>query len=245
METEVRPVGEFKEVGPRSDREGALRDLPQPRHWIVVPATCALSVLAFGLVVRGLPHFTAAEYQFDKMVAMHRTGFLDWVAFGLNNLFGVPTALWFAAALCLFLITGKKVLNALGLAASLIAGCGSCWVMKLLVDRQTGAGGPFWTNYYPSGHVSFAASLAIACYWAYYQTRWRHLVLVGSLFLVGLVSWSRLYLKVHYPTDVLASWVLTLAAAGFVAGVWNRFIPKLLRIYPQLGQRESGGDRVS
>lgn len=70
---------------------------------------------------------------------------------------------------------------------------------------------------FPSGHTSasFAAALAI---WM-----WRKKEGTAAIVLAALISLSRLYLTVHYPTDVLASLVL-----GSLYGVAAYFIVKLL-----------------
>jgi undecaprenyl-diphosphatase len=41
------------------------------------------------------------------------------------------------------------------------------------------------------------------------------------------VAWSRVYIGVHYPSDVVASFPAAIAAVMLVAGLWNRFAPRL------------------
>jgi membrane-associated phospholipid phosphatase len=66
---------------------------------------------------------------------------------------------------------------------------------------------------FPSGHamatMSFVAALSILAW----HTRWRWWVIsLGSIFVV-IIGWTRLYLGVHYPSDVLAGWMASLAWA--------------------------------
>jgi len=59
---------------------------------------------------------------------------------------------------------------------------------------------------FPSGHAMGSATLAVALILLLWPTRWRWLTLIGSVLFVALVGLSRVYLGVHYPSDILAGW---------------------------------------
>lgn len=64
---------------------------------------------------------------------------------------------------------------------------------------------------FPSGHAMGSMALVAALVALMWPTRWRWLVLfTGTLFVFG-VSLSRIYLGVHYPSDILAGWMASLA----------------------------------
>ncbi len=66
---------------------------------------------------------------------------------------------------------------------------------------------------FPSGHAMSSMVLVAALAILLWRTRWRWLVLgLGSVFVVA-IGWTRLYLGVHYPSDVLAGWLVSLAWA--------------------------------
>ncbi|HEV2607972.1 MAG TPA: phosphatase PAP2 family protein [Xanthomonadaceae bacterium] len=72
-------------------------------------------------------------------------------------------------------------------------------------------------NYsFPSGHAMGSATLGMALIFLCWPTRWRWPVLVGAVVFVVLVGLSRLYLGVHYPSDILAGWC---AAVAWVFGM--------------------------
>jgi undecaprenyl-diphosphatase len=67
---------------------------------------------------------------------------------------------------------------------------------------------------FPSGHAMGSMATVAALIILAWSTRWRWPVLViGSLF-VALVGVSRLYLGVHYPSDVLTGWLASIAWVG-------------------------------
>jgi len=72
---------------------------------------------------------------------------------------------------------------------------------------------------FPSGHaMSSAIVYGTVAYLAarLHKRRWaRWLVMTAALVFIGLISFSRMYLGVHYPSDVLAGVVVGLAWAGF------------------------------
>jgi undecaprenyl-diphosphatase len=64
-------------------------------------------------------------------------------------------------------------------------------------------GGPYG---FPSSHA--ANSMAMALFVIIYLSEKRKWVIAGMLLWVLLISYSRIYLGVHYPSDLLAGWIL-------------------------------------
>ncbi len=66
---------------------------------------------------------------------------------------------------------------------------------------------------FPSGHAIASMSLAAALTLLAWRTRWRWPVLIVATVFTALIGVSRLYLGVHYPSDVLAGWLIGAAWA--------------------------------
>lgn len=72
---------------------------------------------------------------------------------------------------------------------------------------------------FPSGHAMASAALAgCACALAW-PTGWRYPVIAGSAAYVPAVGVTRMYLGVHFPSDILAGWCVSLAWVGEVATI--------------------------
>ena len=66
---------------------------------------------------------------------------------------------------------------------------------------------------FPSGHAMTSMTLVAALVILTWGSVWCWLVLIsGSLFVVA-IGWTRLYLGVHFPSDILAGWMISLAWA--------------------------------
>lgn len=74
---------------------------------------------------------------------------------------------------------------------------------------------------FPSGHAMLSMGFVMALIVLTWNTRWRGWVGgLGSLFVVT-IGWTRLYLGVHYPSDIVAGWMLSIAWAIGVSLVVN------------------------
>jgi undecaprenyl-diphosphatase len=69
---------------------------------------------------------------------------------------------------------------------------------------------PESTFSFPSGHAMGSMTLAVTVALLAWNTRWRWPVLVLAPGFSVLVSVSRVYLGVHYPSDILAGWCAAL-----------------------------------
>lgn len=66
------------------------------------------------------------------------------------------------------------------------------------------------TSYsFPSGHAMMSSAIALTIIAISWRTRFRWVVLVLGIIYIAIVGFSRLYLGVHYPTDVLAGWLIS------------------------------------
>ena len=65
---------------------------------------------------------------------------------------------------------------------------------------------PETTYSFPSGHAMGSITLGVAVILLCWNTRWRWLALIASVAFVFMVGVSRIYLGVHYPSDILAGW---------------------------------------
>ncbi len=75
---------------------------------------------------------------------------------------------------------------------------------------------PLTSFSFPSGHSMQSMALAVALTIIFWQSRYRYLIAILLFAFALAVGLSRIYLGVHYPTDVLAAY---LASIGWVSSV--------------------------
>ncbi len=71
------------------------------------------------------------------------------------------------------------------------------------------------------------------------EPAWAKVTAVGAAAMALVVAWSRLYIGVHYPTDVAASFLAASAAVVMLAGLWNLVAPRLANRLPALAATRS------
>ena len=85
---------------------------------------------------------------------------------------------------------------------------------------------PESTYSFPSGHAMGSMTVAAVLVLLAWYTRWRWWVAVPATAFVAMVGLSRVYLGVHYPSDILAGWAAALAwTVAAYALVFSRLRP--------------------
>lgn len=150
----------------------------------------------------------------------------SWVlplrAVWLDNLFLAITILGksyvvvgLAAVFSLFLWRAKKNNFLLSLWAS-IAGCGaSIYLLKMIIARPRPAGLALIAEdsfSFPSGHAAIAVAFygfVIFCLWKILEGKWaRWLMAIFGILLILAIGYSRIYLVVHYFSDIIGGYLL-------------------------------------
>ena len=173
--------------------------------------------------------------------AEFRMPLLDDIAIEVTALGSVTLVTLFVLINLFFLFLKRDRLGAIQLmVASLGAGLW-IWIAKLSIARERPQLVPHLVEVegfsYPSGHSLIAAAvyltLAILINRGFPSWRVRSLILLMASMLIGLVGFSRVYVGVHYPSDVASGILLGMAWAFFVASLFS-----LERVKLFLGTRE-------
>lgn len=164
-------------------------------------------------------------------IVAHRTPWLDGVMWALTTA-GSFGAVWIIGALATAVVDRRRAMAAwqIGLAI-LLAWAVSDGVLKPLVHRarpdvrfeasQLMSRRPASLSF-PSGHAASSAAGALML-----ASAWPTARIAFWLLAIG-ISASRLYLGVHYPSDVLAGLLVGLLVAWFVRGrtEWHISTPR-------------------
>lgn len=145
----------------------------------------------------------------------------DFTALG-----GVGVLSMIVLAACGYLMLLRKKRAAVAVLLAVAGGVLISQLIKAGIDRPrpdlVPHGSHVSTASFPSGHSMMAATvyLTLAVMLARVQPRWRsRSYLIGcAILIVMLVGVSRVYLGVHWPTDVLAGWSV---GAGWAIGCWG------------------------
>jgi undecaprenyl-diphosphatase len=193
-------------VSPGSARGQALRLVAA---WLALLA----AGVGLGLIVEGNGFDGSAV----RSVAGERTAELTAAARVVTDLGGLGLDLIFAAAAAGLLLAGRR-----RDALLVVVGAGGAMLLtnaiKVVLERPRPGGGGLVTvasASWPSGHATSSIALygALAAVAARTAAPWvRGAVWVAVAVLVAAIGASRVYLGVHYPTDVLAGWL--------VGGIW-------------------------
>lgn len=92
---------------------------------------------------------------------------------------------------------------------------------------------------FPSGHATASMTFVAALIILTWGTRWCWLAFLGGSSFVVAIAWTRLYLGVHFPSDILAGWLASMAwAIGVSLAIRPHLTASTLREEVQLTTKE-------
>jgi undecaprenyl-diphosphatase len=224
------------------DTRRLIANVPgSPRLWLMLFATCLLAYAFFEIVddVFSDPLEGDMEsHQFDAAVmdylAQFRSDQLTQIAIDLTALGSVSVLSVFAILAYAVIIGTRDQWGFLHMTVTLLGALLWPWLLKPYFGRdRPNVIEPLVQVAdlsFPSGHA-FGAAAAYATF-AFFCARFTraHAAEVFCYFfaglLIGVVGITRIYLGVHYPTDVLAGFSAGGAWAFFVAAVFTLFYKK-------------------
>lgn len=190
---------------------------------IMVMSGCGFLTLSYFTM---LGYLTTFDHTVIQFVQSFETPVLTMIFKGFTH-FGSGysvTLLTLASCFILFFFLKerpKAIFFAIGVVATIIANAG----IKVLYERPRpeihhlmDASG----HSFPSGHTMMAVSLytfIVYSFWPYFSTSFQRFLFVSIAGgIVGMIALSRVYVGVHYPTDLIGGLLAstTLLASGFI-----------------------------
>jgi membrane-associated phospholipid phosphatase len=188
-------------------------------HLTIGLALSALLLWGFVSIAEELPEkggLVRLDLAVDAWLQSHGTEGGESI-FRAVSWLGAPVLISIAVIVTLYLLYRRDWLSLLVWSSTVGGGAVLNWVLKTSFRRERPANASefiksaSWS--FPSGHAMGAMILyGLLAYMAFRRTKnltLRRTIVIGAALLIGAIGFSRLYLGVHYVSDVIA---------GFLAG---------------------------
>lgn len=234
----------------------------RPELWLLGGIFLAgLSLLAFGHIAEEVLEGDATRFDQAVLLALRSPGdpanplgpawleeaARDVTALGSYSVLGI---IFFAVIAYLLMMQRRAA--ALWVAASVGGGVLLSNVLKHSFDRPrpelVAHSVRVFTSSFPSGHAMLSAvtflTLGVLLASIHNSRRLKVFFLGLAIFLTVIVGVTRIYLGVHYPTDVLAGWCM---GAGWAAICWTafRWLRQRGAVEPAVKDALNTGDRAN
>lgn len=225
------------------------------RSWWLLPASVILFAITFlvGLLAKryGSP---GPDLSLDVSIIPDRTTVLSGLALAVNSVLSPAGNVVILLLICLVIMfVLRRPLTSLAFGSTVAVGWVSSEAGKIAVARlrpptaathalllETGH------SSFPSGHTAFAAALVWGAVLILARTPGQRAItaIIGVMFAVS-VGLSRLYLGVHYPSDVFGSLLISTAGVMLWLPLWNHVAEPWLRTLPLTARLSAHAPRAT
>ncbi|TSH70852.1 phosphatase PAP2 family protein [Acinetobacter sp. RF15A] len=184
-------------------------------------------LLIFSVLLLNIAALSRLDLLSMQWLSEYRTQILNQIAQSLSVIGGMPFVLFLSTLWCISLLWYKKYASVIFICIGVIGGILLAWLLKFVIARPRPPASfhlvESFGSSFPSAHSLYAACLSCLAIYIYRQHS-RHTIIimiaVGWLLIMGI---SRVYLGVHFPSDVISGWSISFIWISLWYMVWIRY----------------------
>lgn len=155
-----------------------------------------------------------------KMINQWSSQRFDRTILFLTTLAGPVFATTLGILLFVFFLVQKKTLNSLYVVLTMLGTFLVNTGLKLYFGRTRPALWPALveegSHSFPSGHAMISMAIALTLVILCYNSKFKKTIIILGVLYVIIIGFTRLYLGVHYPSDVLGGWMASILWVALV-----------------------------
>ncbi|MGI0479786.1 phosphatase PAP2 family protein [Geminocystis sp. CENA526] len=193
--------------------------------WAVLLPLVTFSILTFNILSLEDSGFS---WDISLLLTIHQTfreSFYSLASFS-TNLGGFKVILLFLSPIILLLFSQTKRRLLTYLIVTIFSSAIVNLIIKIIIHRSRPqlwqSDYPFPSDFsFPSGHAMGSITLALALLVVFWGSRYQFLLWILAGIYVGSIAWTRLYLGVHFPSDIIGGWLLGIAWTALMTFLFN------------------------
>ena len=183
----------------------------------------------FSVLMLFVPALSQLDLQIVVWMSQQRSSTLNIISSTLSTVGGMLFVLFLTTIWCLYQVWYKKYQRVVFIALGLVGSIAIVWLLKYLVSRPRPPVMYHLVESYgasfPSAHSMYAATLGCLAIYLSQKHPQHHIIWFCAVLWLVIMGLSRVYLGVHFPSDVLAGWSISF--------IWITLLYLILTKYKQ------------
>ena len=183
--------------------------------------------LIFSVFILNIPALSKLDLHAVERMSLYRTEFWNRITLSLSVIGGMTFVLFLSTLWCIALLWYKKHTSVIFICIGIIGGILLAWLLKFAIARPRPPESlhlvESFGSSFPSAHSLYAACLACLAIYMYRQHSRFTIIMIGAGLWMLMMGISRVYLGVHFPSDVISGWSISFIWISLWYMVWIRY----------------------